>query len=96
MFLTDFLEPIIPVSHCTEDSLTLCEEVKKVSATNKFSISYDVCSVFTSIPHKETIDIAVNLLFEYNPGLRKTKAKLKKLWTICNIRYIFSFSRYIL
>ena len=83
-FLTDLLDPIIPkshcTSHCTKDSFTFCEEIKKVSATNKFLISYDVCSFFTSIPLKETIDIAVNLLFDHNPGLNITKAELKKLF----------------
>ena len=29
---------------------------------------------------KETIDIAVNFLFEHNPGLNITKAELKKLF----------------
>ena len=74
------LDPIIPTSHCTKDPFTFCEEIKKVSATNRFLISYDVCSLFTSIPLKETIDIAVNLLFEHNPGLNITKAELKKLF----------------
>ena len=92
-FLTDLLDPIIPTSHCTKDSFTFCEEIKKVSATNRFLISYDVCSLFTSIPLKETIDIAVNLLFEHNPVLNITKSELKKPFWICNIRNIFSFSR---
>ena len=78
-FLTDLLDPIIPTSHCTKDSFTFCEEIKKVSATNRFLISYDVCSLFTSIPLKETIDIAVNLLFEHNLGLNITKVAFKKL-----------------
>ena len=96
-FLTDLLDPIIPTSHCTKDSFTFCEEIKKVSATNRFLISYDVCSLFTSIPLKETIDIAVNLLFEHNPGLNITKAELKKLFEFATLGiWIFSFSRYIL
>ena len=43
-------------------------------------ISYDVCSLFTSIPLKETIDIAVDLLFEHNPDFKITKNELKKLF----------------
>ena len=73
-FLTDLLDPIIPKSHCKMDSFTFCEEIKKVNATNRFLISYDVCSLFTSIPLKDTIDMVVNLLFEHNPGLNITKA----------------------
>ena len=75
-FLTDFLDIIIPTSHCTKDSFTFYEEIEKLSATNRLLISYDVCCLCTSIPAKETIDIAVNLLFEYN--LNITKAKTKK------------------
>ena len=54
-----------------------CKEIKKVSVTNRFLISYDVYSLFTSIPLKETIDITVDLLFEHNPGLDITKVELK-------------------
>ena len=54
--------------------------MNKLSATNRFLISYDICSLFTSILLKETIDIAINLLFEHNLGLNITKAELKKLF----------------
>ena len=37
--------------------------------------------------------MVINLLFEHNPGLNIAKAKLIKT---CNIKYIFSFPRYIL
>ena len=79
-FLTDLLDPIIPTSRCKKDSFTFCEEIKKVSAANRFLISYGVCSLFTNIPLNETIDIAVNLLFEHNPSLNITKAELKRLF----------------
>ena len=85
------LDPIIPKSHCTKDSFTFCEEIKKVSATNRFSISHDVCSLFTSIPLKETIDIAVNLLFDHNPDLNITKAELKKLFEFATSGTYFLF-----
>ena len=79
-FLTDLLDPIIPASHCTKDSFTFYKEIEKVSDTNRFLISYEFRSLFTSIPLKETIDITINLLFEHNPGLNITKAELKKLF----------------
>ena len=43
-------------------------------------ISYNLSSLFTSIPLKEAIDIAVDLLFEHNPDFKITKNKLKKLF----------------
>ena len=42
-----------------------------------FTISYDVCNSFTSILLTEKIDIAVDLLFEKNPGYKISKADLK-------------------
>ena len=44
-----------------------------------FLVSYDVCSLFTSIPLAETIDITVNLLFEKIPGFKISKSDLRKL-----------------
>ena len=41
-------------------------------------ISYDVCSLFTSILLKETIDIAVDLLFKHNTDFKVTKNEFKK------------------
>ena len=80
------LDPIIPTSHCTKDSFTFCEEIQKVSATNRFLISCDVCSLFINIPH-----IAVNLLFEHSPGLNIIKAELKKLFEFATSGAYFLF-----
>ena len=89
--LADLLDPIIPTSHCAKDSFMFCEEIKEVTATNTFLISYDMCSLFTSIPLKETIDIAINLLFEHYPGLNITKAELKKLFEFGTLGTSFLF-----
>ena len=90
-FITNLLDLIIPTSYCTKDSFTFSEQTKKVSATNRFLISYDVCSLFTSTPLKETIDIAVNLLFQYNPGSNITKAELKKRFKFATSGTYFLF-----
>ena len=63
-FLSSILEPVVSTTHCTKDSFSCCEEIKKVRANNKILLSYDVCRLFTSIPLTETIDITVDLLFE--------------------------------
>ena len=39
-------------------------------------VSFDVESLFTNIPLKECIDLAVNYISEGNPDI-----KLKKIWT---------------
>ena len=63
---------------CEKDLFSFCKEVQEVSSSNKFMILYDVCRLFTSIPLKETIDIAVNLIFDKYPDLKITRQELKK------------------
>ena len=76
------LDLVIQKDHCSKDhcSFSFCKEIKKVSSTNKFLISYDICSLFTSIPLNETIDLAVQLIFNNNPNIKLTKNDLKKLF----------------
>ena len=70
------------------------EEIKKVKATNVFLISY-VCSLFASIPLKETIDIAVDSLFEHNPDFKVTKNEFKKLdFATSGTHFLFDGSIY--
>ena len=73
-FLSPLLKPVISTMHCTKDSFSFYdEEIKKVRASNKFLVSYDVCSLFSSIPLTETVDVTFDLLFEK----KKKKTALK-------------------
>ena len=74
------LDPVIPTEYCANDSFSFCKEVQEVSPSNKFMILFNVCCLFTSIPIKETIDIAVNLIFDKYPDLKTTRQELKKLF----------------
>ena len=62
-----------------------------VISSNKFMISYNVCSLFTSIPLKETIDIAVNLIFDRWPDLKIARQELKKLFELATSGTHFLF-----
>ena len=55
-FLTELLDPVIPKENCAKDPFSFCEEIQEVSASNYFLVSYDACSLFTSIPLEETIE----------------------------------------
>ena len=59
-------------------------------------VSYDVCSLFTSISFQETIEIAVELIFENNPLLKVTKRELKQLFNFASsgTHFIFNGSFY--
>ena len=58
----------------------------------KFLVSYNVTSLFTNIPFRETIDIAVNLIFDHNPNLNITRKELKKLFLFATSQTHFIFN----
>ena len=75
-FLSEFLDPVIPNEYCAKDSFTFCEEIQGVSANDYFLVSYDVCSLFTSIPLSEKIEITVELIIQNKPNLKISKNEL--------------------
>ena len=87
--LTDMLDPVIPTEYCAKDSFSFCKEIQEVGCSNKFMISYDVCSLFTNIPLKGTIDIAVNLIFDKCPDLKIARQELKKYLNLQLLEQIF-------
>ena len=95
-FLTELLDPVISKEHCAKDSFSFCEEIQQVSSNDNFLVSYDVCSLFTSIPLQETIQIAVELIFQNNPQLKVTKRELKQLFNFATsgTHFIFNGSFY--
>ena len=69
-FLTELIDLVESKEHCAKDVFNFSEEIQQVSSNNNFLVSYDVCSLFTSIPLQETIQIAVELILQNNPQLR--------------------------
>ena len=55
-------------------------QIKNANLSKIFLVSYYVTSLFTNILLQETIDIAINLIFNHNPNLNITKKELKKLF----------------
>ena len=43
-------------------------------------VSFDVVSLFTSIPRKEPIDLAISYIAGGNPNLKLSKTDLSKLF----------------
>ena len=91
-FLTELLDPVISKEHCAKYSFSFCEEIQRVSSNNNFLVSYYVCSLFTIIPLQETIQIAVELIFQNNPQLKVTKRELKKLFNFATSGTYFIFN----
>ena len=78
-YLSSLIAPLLPFS--------FVEELRSFDFNNKFLISFDVESLFTNIRLNETIDIAVDLIFEHDPQFPIKKSDLKKLSQIVLIRY---------
>ena len=56
-FLSVLLDPVISNEYCAKDSFTFCEEIQGLSANDCFLVLLEACSLFTSIPLTETIEI---------------------------------------
>ena len=69
-----------------------CFSIKNANLSCKFLVSCDVTSLFINIPLQETIDIALNLIFNRNLNLNITKTELKKLFLFATSQTHFLFN----
>ena len=75
-FLCDLLSPLVPNDYSCKDTFSFVSQIKNANLCKKVLVSYDVISLFTNIPLQETIDIAINLIFNHNPNLDITRNEL--------------------
>ena len=59
--------------------------------SRKFFLSYDVSSLFTNLPLRGTIVVAINLIFNHNPNLNVNKKELKNLFLFATLKAHFFF-----
>ena len=91
-FLCDLCSPLVPNDYSCKDTFTFVSQIKNANLSKKFLVSYNLTSLFTSIPLQETIDIAINLTFNPNPNLNITKKELKKLFLFATSQTHFIFN----
>ena len=91
-FPYDLLSPLVPNDYSCKDTFSFVSQIKNANLSKKFLVSYDVTSLFTNIPLQETIDIAINLIFNHNPNLNITKKELKKLFLFATSQAHFIFN----
>ena len=91
-YLCDILTPLIPAEHTTKDTFAFVKDVQQVSASGKFLVSYDVCSLFTNIPFNETITMAVDTILESAPEKKISRVKLRKLFEFATSQTQFHFN----
>ena len=90
-WLVSLLGPLVPDEHSTKDTFTFISELKKVDISEKFLVSYDVVSLFTNIPLRETIDIAVDLILKSNRSLKVSRKDLVQLFMFATAETHFIF-----
>ena len=79
-FLCDLLSPLLPNDYYCKDTFSFVSQLKNANLSKKLLVSYNVMSLFTNISFQETINIAINLIFNHNPNLNITRKELKKLF----------------
>ena len=90
-FLCDLLSPVVPDDYSCKDTFSFVSQIKNANLSGKFLVSYNVTSLFTNTPLQETIDIAINIIFNHNPNLSITKKELKKLFVFATSQTYFLF-----
>ena len=78
VILCDLLSRLVPNDYSCKDIFSFVSQIKNANLSEKIFVSYDVTSLFTNISLQETIDIAINLIFNHNPDLNITRKELKK------------------
>ena len=91
-FLCDPVSPLVPGDYSCKDTFSFVSQIKNANLSKKCLVSYDVTSLFTNIPLQETIDIAINLIFNHNPNLNITRKELKKLFLFVTSQTHFIFN----
>ena len=92
-FLCDLLLPLVSNDYsCKDTFFFFFSQIKNANLSKKFLVSYDVPSLFTNVPLQETIDIAINFIFNHNSNLNITKKELKKLFLFATSQTHFIFN----
>ena len=75
-FLWDLLSPLVPYDYSCKGTFSFVSQIKNANLSKKFLVSCNVTILFTRILLQETIDIAINLIFNHNPNLNITRKEL--------------------
>ena len=89
-FLFDLLSHILPDDYSCKSTFSFVSQIKNANLSSEFLISCGVTSLFTNISLQETIDIAINLIFNHNSNLNITKKELKNFSFLLHRRLLFN------
>ena len=94
-FLITFIQHLTVNQYTLSNSYVFKEQIEQLEFDHEvYLASFDITSLFTNVPVKETLDIAVNLLFQNNEYVRNiTKSVFKKLLELCISDHHFIFNK---
>ena len=91
-FLCDLLSPLVRNDFSCKDNFSFVSQIENANLSKKIVVSYDVTSPFINIPPQETIDVAIDLIFNQNPNLNITRKELKKPFLFPTSQTHFAFN----
>ena len=89
-FLCNLLWPLATKDYSCKDTFSFLSLIKNANLSRKCIVSYNLPSLFTNISLQETVDITINLIFNYNYNLNIMKKELKKLFLFATPQTDFS------
>ena len=91
-YLAGLVTPLISTEHSARDSFSFVDELKQLKLEEgNYVVSFDIVSLFTNIPLQESIDLAVELLFEKDTTIKMSKAQMKKLFHFATSQTHFTY-----
>ena len=90
-YLSELLNPVIPSQHCTTDSFTFVNDIKQIRLNEKFLVSFDVVNLFTNVPLDETIDLAVDMVFDHYKDIQMSRVQMRKLFIFATKQTHFKY-----
>ena len=81
-YLCSLFQPHLPSKYTISETFSFVQELNTIDLSNKFLVSFDDASLFTNIPLKDSIDLAVSYITERNTDPKFFKAELTKLFSI--------------
>ena len=89
--LGSILKDLLPSEYSCSDTFNFVQELRETDISDKFTISFDVTSLFTNVPLEETLNLAVETIFEHRTDLKISKKELLELFRFCTSKTNFLF-----
>ena len=96
-YLAKLLSPLCTSEYTIQSTADFIKKIKEEKVPEGFQlVSFDVKSLFTSVPLEDTIEIILHRIYDYNEICTEiSRDKMKSLLILCTKNVIFSFNNNI-